>query len=151
MWDPKKQYFKYLFYMNKHHRVISGRSCDVFSDNTFFSIRLHCVFCEAKVTQSILLIDRVTLRVATVPWKSWKVLELAKEKFQAPESPWIWGCGHWKFQEWAKIFTFKCKKLKKISCFVILRRNTYYVKMYENKNGGSIFPQKQILLSPFLN
>ena len=69
------------------------------------------------------------------PSKYCKVLELAKENSR----PWkVLEFGLWslKFLEWAK-FSPLSVKINENELFVILGRYTYYVKMCENKNGGS--------------
>ena len=77
------------------------------------------------------------------PWKSWKVLELAKENSR-PRKVLEFGLQSLKILEWAKCLTFN-SKLNQNELFVTTGHNIFDVTMYENKNGAVNFPQKQIL------
>ena len=75
-------------------------------------------------------------------WKSWKVLELAKENSR----PWkvLEFSGLWslKILEWAKFSLFTVEN-NETELFVIMGYDTFNVTTDENKNGGSIFPRNK--------
>ena len=69
-------------------------------------------------------------RVATV-FENPESPGFGKRKLQALESPWIW--------------VALVENPNQNEHFVITGHNTFNESMFENNNGGSIFPQKQIL------
>ena len=73
--------------------------------------------------------------------KNLQIPVVGKSKFQAEESPWIWvallenpGMG--------KSVAPLTAKYNQNELFVMTGHNTFNVTMFENKNEGSIFPQK---------
>ena len=82
-------------------------------------------------------------RVATVlenPRKSWNW----QKKIPGPGKFLNLGCGPW--ISWnGQTFSPLTASNTQNELFVTTGRNIFDVTMYENQNGGSIFPQKQVL------